>query len=287
MTSEPKNFPNPAADGSESQMPDVLKDRRQIAPGETFAFGCHKGLKCFTDCCADINILLTPTDVLRMSRRLDMPTSEFLDKHTQMPVTKDLHLPVVMLKMGEEPERRCDFVTEDGCGVYEDRPWSCRMYPLGMAIPPARAGEEPEPVHFLFEDTFCHGHGESTEWTVESWKADQGLEHQEELETGFRELVSHPFFIGGTRQLDPKRMEMFYTACYDIDSFRRFIYESTFLKRFELDGDLVERMKTDDEDVLRFAFRWLRYALFSEPTMTPTDDATTKVTGATIEREKE
>ena len=25
-----------------------------------------------------------------------------------------------------------------GCQVYEDRPWACRMYPLGMAIPPAR-----------------------------------------------------------------------------------------------------------------------------------------------------
>lgn len=285
MTSEQKNFPDPTSGSHEARMPDILKDRRRVEPGETFAFGCHKGLKCFTDCCADINILLTPVDVLRMSRRLGIPTSEFLDKYTQMPVTKDLHLPVIMFKMGPEPERRCEFVTPDGCGVYEDRPWSCRMYPLGMAIPPARAGEEPEPVHFLFEDTFCHGHGEPTEWTIESWKADQGLEDQEELETGFREIVSHPWFIGGTRQLDPKRMEMFYTACYDLDSFRRFIFESTFLTRFELDGDLVERLKTDDEELLRFAFRWLRYALFAEPTMTPTDEATRKATGATMERE--
>ncbi|MBC8423303.1 YkgJ family cysteine cluster protein [bacterium] len=284
MTNESKGFPDPAA-GAQSQMPDILKDRRRLEPGEPFNFGCHKGLKCFTDCCADINILLTPVDVLRLARRLEMTTDDFLQKHTQMPVTKDLHLPVVMLKMGEEPERRCDFVGPDGCGVYEDRPWSCRMYPVGMAIPPARAGEEPEPVHFLFEDSFCHGHGEAQTWTIESWKADQGLEAQEELEQGFRDIVSHPWFIGGTRQLDPKRMEMFYTGCYDLDTFRRFVTESTLLDRFELEEGLVEQLKTDDEALMLFAFRWLRYALFAEPTMTPTDAATKKVTGATLERE--
>ncbi len=285
MTKSRKDFPDPAAGAQQSQMPDLLKDRRQLAPGETFSFGCHKGLKCFTDCCADINILLTPVDVLRLARRLEITTEEFLVKYTQMPVTKELHLPVVMFKMGPEPDRRCDFVGEDGCTVYEDRPWSCRMYPVGMAIPPARAGVEPEPVHFLFEDDFCHGHSESQTWTFESWKADQGLDDQEELETGFREIVSHPWFIGGTRQLDPKRMEMFYTACYDLDNFRRFVFDSTFTERFELADELVEQMKTDDEAMLRFAFRWLRYALFAEPTMTPTDSATKSVTGGTMERE--
>ncbi|MBU0741859.1 YkgJ family cysteine cluster protein [bacterium] len=285
MTNTRKDFPDPAPGTQQSQVPDLLKDRRRLAAGETFSFGCHKGLACFTHCCADINILLTPVDVLRLARRLGIATGDFLDEHTQMPVTKDLHLPVVMLKMGAEPDRRCDFVGKDGCTIYEDRPWSCRMYPVGMAIPPARAGVEPEPVHFLFEDEICHGHGEPQTWTCESWKADQGLEEQEDLEAGFREIVSHPWFIGGTRQLDPKRMEMFYTACYDLDSFRRFIFDSTFTKRFELEDGLVEQLRTDDEALLRFAFRWLRYALFAEPTMTPTDSATQAATGATMERE--
>ncbi len=285
MNEQRKDTPEQTPEVPQSAMPDLMKDRRRISEGETFRFGCHKGLKCFTDCCGDINILLTPIDVLRLARRLEMTTSDFLAKHTQMPVTKDLHLPVVMLKLGPEPGRRCDFVTEDGCGVYEDRPWSCRMYPLGMAIPPAQAGKETEMAHFLFEDDFCKGHGEGQEWTLDTWKADQGLENQEEIETGFHEIVSHPWFIGGQRQLDPKRMEMFYTACYDLDAFHRFVFKSSFIKSFELDEELVEQMKTDDEALLRFAFRWLRFALFAEPTMTMTDSAVKRATGATIERE--
>ena len=197
-----------------------------------------------------------------------MTTADFLDKHTQMPITKDLHLPVVMLKMGDEPEKRCSFVSEEGCGVYEDRPWACRMYPLGSAMPPARAGEEPEPVHFLFEDDFCKGHAETDRnGPSRAGRTTRSCEHQEELETGFREIVSHPWFIGGQRQLDPKRMEMFYTACYDLDTFRRFVFSTSFTERFELEEDLLEQLKTDDEALLRFAFRWLRFALFAEPTM--------------------
>ncbi len=282
MNDTPGKTRKPGAKAPNAELPDLLKGRRQLADDEKFCFGCHPGVPCFTDCCRDINILMTPLDVLRLARRLEITTTEFLEQHTQMPVTKDLHLPVVMLKLGPEPEKRCEFVTEQGCGVYEDRPWSCRMYPIGSALPPARAGVETEPVHFLFEDDFCKGHAEKTEWTVASWKADQGLEHQEELETGFREIVSHPWFIGGQRQLDPKRMEMFYTACYDLDTFRRFIVSTTFAERFELEDGLLDRLEKDDEQLLLFAFRWLRFALFAEPTMTVTDEANRKVTGGTM-----
>jgi hypothetical protein len=102
---------------------------------------------------------------------------------------------------------------------------------------------------------------------VDEWRRDQDVESREELEAGFREIVSHPWFIGG-RQLDPKRCEIFFTACYDLDRFRAFVFESTFLDRFELDAETAERIKEDDEALLRFAFRWLRFALFGEPVLT-------------------
>ena len=73
------------------------------------------------------------------------------------------------------------------------------------------------------------------------WRTDQNLIERDEIESGFRDIVSHPWFIGG-RQLDPKRMHMLYTACYNLDTFREFVFESTFLERFELDDD-VERSR--------------------------------------------
>lgn len=246
------------------ELPGDLADRRQLTENESFCFSCHKDLPCFTSCCADVNILLTPVDVLRLARRLDLTTTDFLDRHALIPVTKDLQLPVVMLRLGEEPDKRCHFVGDAGCTVYEDRPWACRMYPVGMGLPPARAGVEPKPLHFLFEDDYCKGREQGRSWTVAGWRHDQGLEERDELETGFREIVSHPWFIGG-RQLDAKRMEMFFMACYDLDKFRSFVFESTFLERFELEADEVESMRGDDAALLAFGFRWLRLALFGEP----------------------
>ena len=254
--------------------PEVLRDKRKLAADERFGFSCHSGVPCFNTCCADVNIVLTPIDVLRLSRKLGLTTTDFLDRHALVPITKELELPIVMLKMGAEPDKKCSFVGPDGCTVYEDRPWACRMYPVGSAIPPARAGEEPEPLFFIFEDDHCKGRfqPDCKQWTAQSWRSDQGLEAQDELETGFRDLVSHPWFIGG-RTLDPKRMHMFYTACYDLDNFRSFVFESSFCERFDIQPEALQELKTNDEALLRFAFRWLRFALFAEPTLKVKEEA--------------
>jgi Fe-S-cluster containining protein len=257
----------PAAQAADPQsLPEPLRNKRQLAADAQFCFDCQPTVSCFTECCADVNIVLTPADVLALSRRAGLTTREFLDRHTLTPITKELHLPVVMLRMGEAPEKRCPFVGAQGCSVYDARPWACRMYPVGMALPPARSGVEPEPAYFLFEDEFCHGRREARTWTVESWQRGQGVDEREDLEKGFRELVGHPWFIGG-RQLDPRRIEMFFMAAYDLDTFRDFIFSTTFVKRFDLDPALVEAIRTDDHALLRFAFRWLRFALFAEPTV--------------------
>ena len=83
--------------------------------------------------------------------------------------------------------------------------------------------------------------------------------------------MSHPWFIGG-RTLDPKRMHMLYTACYDLDTFRTFVFESSFVDRFEIPSDELEELKTNDEALLQFAFKWLRFALFAEPTLQVKED---------------
>lgn len=262
---------------AEANLPQFLVDKRRLAAGETFAFACHPGVPCFNSCCADVNIVLAPLDALRLARRLGLHTRDFLETYTSNPITKDLRLPMVMLRMKDEEGKPCPFVGEGGCTVYEERPWACRMYPLGMALPPARAGEEPEPMFFVFEDDHCQGREQPgcRQWTTSEWRDDQGLIAQDEIEAGFRDLVSHPWFIGG-RTLDAKRMHMFYTACYDLDTFRSFVFESSFSERFDIQPETLEELKTNDEALLEFAFRWLRFALFAEPTL--------KVREAAVER---
>ena len=41
-----------------------------LSEGDTFKFSCHKGIKCFTACCSDTNIILGPYDIHRLKKRL-------------------------------------------------------------------------------------------------------------------------------------------------------------------------------------------------------------------------
>ena len=64
----------------------ILKDSPRLGPDDRFEFGCHPGVSCFNRCCGDVNIFLSPYDVLRMKKRLGMTSSDFLEKHALMPL---------------------------------------------------------------------------------------------------------------------------------------------------------------------------------------------------------
>jgi hypothetical protein len=51
-------------------------------------------------------------------------------------------------------------------------------------------------------------------------------------------------------------MDMYFTACYDADTFRGLVLSPGFLRRFQLEDGLVEQLAQDDEVLLRFAFRF-------------------------------
>ena len=247
----------------------ILTDAPRLGPSDRFKFACHPGVSCFNRCCGDVNIFLSPYDVLRLKRRLGMSSTEFLEKYALLPVQKDMKTPVVVLRMNDDEAKSCPFLTEKGCGVYIDRPWPCRMYPLGQAAqkdtPDGWRGDR---FYFLMQEEVCKGFDEAREWSVQEWLDDQGIDEYDFWGDGWKELALHQYFEdGGT--LSPEKMEMLFTACYDLDKFREFVFESTLLGRFVVDEDFVLEMRESDEALLRFAFLWLRFSLFGEPTMKP------------------
>jgi len=267
MTDAPRA--TPAEDARAALQERILNEYPRLGPDDEFRFACHPGVSCFNRCCRDVNIFLSPYDVLRLRRRLGMRSDEFLDRYTLLPVQKDMKTPAVVLRMNDDAEKTCPFVTDEGCGVYGDRPWPCRMYPLGLAAqkdtPDGWRGDR---FYFLQRDEECKGHEETPCWTVRRWLEDQGIDDYDEWGEAFKELTLHQFFEDGG-VLSPQKLHMFFTACYDLDRFREFVFGSTLLQRFDVDEDFIEEMRYDDEALLRFAFLWLRFSLFGEPTVKP------------------
>ncbi len=193
--------------------------QEELEPIERFKFACYLGINCFNECCQNLNLALTPYDVLRMSRALELITTEFLERYTSHHIGIATGLPVVVLKM--LPDGRCPFVTENGCSIYADRPTPCRLYPLARV----RAGDEVQ--YYLLREDFCMGHMEGKEWSVVEWVEDQEAEDYNEMNDLFFELISAKNRSG--RNLTDGELERIYRACFDVDWFK---------KETGIDGDL-------------------------------------------------
>ncbi|MBW1695192.1 MAG: YkgJ family cysteine cluster protein [Deltaproteobacteria bacterium] len=233
----------------------------------TFRFACHKSLPCFTKCCADLELVLTPYDVVRLKARLGLSSDTFLEKYTAASVEQSYGMPVIKLKMNTDESHRCPFVTANGCSVYEDRPGACRIYPLGRAALKVHEGLRAGESYFLVAESHCMGWNEGKKWTLRQWIMDQGLCEYNYMNDLFQDIIAG-CHIRTINTLSDQKLKMFYMACYSVDDFRRFVFETTFLDRFYISHELQIRLKGDDIELLKFAFRWLRFALFGDRTVT-------------------
>lgn len=232
----------------------------------TFRFDCHAGIGCFTVCCTDVDMYLYPYDIIRMKGRLGISSEEFLDKYTYSAVRDNPFFPGVMLRMGDHPRKPCPFLSPDGCGIYEDRPSSCRTYPLERAVARSPQQGQREDCYFLKRAPHCLGHQEEKKWTVEEWIADQEIGPYNEMndlwvgiDTIFR---TNPW---GDGQAADNKLRMAFMACFNTDRFRHFVLKSSFLSRFDLPEERVVNMKTDDIEMMKFGFEWVRFFLTGQP----------------------
>jgi Fe-S-cluster containining protein len=248
----------------EQPLPPILPDSTpRLSLDDQFTFRCDPSLDCFTRCCQDVSILLTPYDVLRMKNALKLDSSEFLDKYALVMQSEEKQIPVVFLNM-DATSNKCPFVDEKGCKVYANRPWACRMYPLGLAEPEAPDAAARR-FYFVMKEDLCNGHNAGP-CSVREWIANQGIEPYDLMQGSYQQLMYHP----GWSQPDvltPQKMSMYFMACYDLDRFRRFVFETRFLEFFDVDEARVEALRTDDEELLVFAFDWLAFTLFHEKRM--------------------
>jgi hypothetical protein len=225
-------------------------DQPTLHAGHSFRFNCHDGLPCFTQCCRDVNIYLTPYDVLRLRRALGMRSAEILAKFTRLSLAGPMKLPFVQLLM--DPETlRCQFVTDAGCTVYDNRPWACRMYPLDLG------STEGEFRPFVGKDR-CLGLREPSETAVGDWLAGQGVEPHLEMDRAFQKVIPEGF--RPDRFMSDSLGKLLYLA-YDLDRFAGFLQDEGFRQSYEIDDAMWRRLQQDDELLLQLAFRYIRNEL--------------------------
>ena len=238
-------------------------EARKYQLDSKFTFACNKGMKCYTHCCSAINIILTPYDIIRMKNRLGLTSDQFLAIYTKPEMLSRTKLPVATLKMLDDANQSCPFITPEGCAIYEDRPLSCRYYPLGTA---AFREQEIEPTgedfYFMVREAHCFGFESDKEWTVAEWRRDQGVEPYDEINKGWMELMLRKKSFGFEAELSEQSKGMFFMVSTNVDRLKRFIFESSFLQKYDIDTDTLERIQNDEIARLKFGLDWLQSALF-------------------------
>ena len=122
-----------------------------------FSYDCHACSRC----CYDKIIKVNPYEVARLADNLGLSTTEFLSRYTTANGTT----------LKQTDLGACVFLTPQGCGVHQDRPLVCRLYPLGRRV----SGDGAE----TFREVMPHPQTEGsygTQGTVQEFLTKQGAQ---------------------------------------------------------------------------------------------------------------
>ncbi len=224
----------------------------ELTEDELFCFACHSRVSCFNECCRDLNQFLTPYDIVRLKNHFKLSSSEFLKRYTAQHIGPQTGLPVMTITPADRFERICPFVTPSGCSVYENRPSSCRMYPVVRVLSRSRVEGKTEIRYALLREDHCHGFEQKRELTVLPCTPGQGLEPYNDANDLMMDIISlknqtMPGPLAGNAQ------SLFYTMCYDIDRLK----ETERIKGLE-NIEIPAAALNDDEKLLRFGMNYLK-----------------------------
>ncbi len=235
------------------KLPALPENVARIQPGDPFSFLCHKDIGCFTHCCRQLELALTPYDVLRLRQATGLSSSDLLKNYIIREHEESELFPRYYLTMVDDGRESCVFVADTGCTVYQHRPGACRTYPMGRGV--SRKGKGIEEYFVLLREPHCLGFAEQTVQTIETYSKSQELETYNRFNDMLTEIQQHQK-IKGVMKLSTAQISDYQCALYDIDTFRKRMAGN----RNTPETRAIE--KVDDEALLACGFQWLKNRLF-------------------------
>ena len=233
-----------------------------ISPDGTFCFACSPDVPCFNECCRDLNQFLTPYDILRLKNHLGLSSGEFLQQYTCQHIGPESGLPIVTLRPKNPQSLTCPFVTDQGCRVYENRPSSCRTYPLMRAVTRSRSTGRRSEQFMVIKESHCRGFEGGRTRTLKQWMHDQGVVAYNEINDMLMQIISlKNRLIPGP--LDDKSRNLFNLALYNLDEFKSQIQNNGLLDDFDADGNVMDAAFDDDVALLDLGMKWVERMLFN------------------------
>lgn len=227
-----------------------------------FSFGCHPNVTCFTECCRELELVLTPYDVLCLCNELHLSSAEFIDRYVVLEQDERSGFPKLYLGMVDDGRGSCPFITGSGCKVYENRPGACRAYPVGRGVTLDANGHVHE-IYVLVHEKHCQGFSGSHSHNVAEWFVNQGLTEYNAVNDELLSLLHHEQTRQG-ESLTQEEQDIVLLALYKLDEFREMVSSPAFFDKYMLNKEERCAVLQDDLHLLGFGIRWLKEQLFTE-----------------------
>jgi hypothetical protein len=119
-----------------------------------------------------------------------------------------------------------------------------------------------EDFFFCRKLEFCRGFEGGKEWTVASWRDNQGFGEYDEARRRWLEILLKKGFQGPI-QAEAGVFDLLFTLMYDLDSVRQMATSPIFRQILEVDDKTLESIQGEDSALLEFSYRCLRDLLFA------------------------
>lgn len=143
----------------------------KLTKKDSFEFGCNQCGECCRNRDNENAIMLTPLDVYKISKYLNITTVEFIEKYCYGYCGDNSKFPIVILKT--KVYRGVCVFSKGKCSIHPVKPAVCALFPLGrMTI-----GKDSELTYFM-QKTSC---GNKTKYTVEEWLSEFNMLEDEKI----------------------------------------------------------------------------------------------------------
>lgn len=163
-------------------------EKMKLGADDTFRFSCKQCGKC---CINRDDIILTPFDLFRASKKLNMAPHEFIKEYCESYIGDSSRMVVVRLKP-RGSIKRCPLLKDRKCMVHDSKPGVCAMYPIGRGFMIKAGKYTPESINFenviyFFNGAHC---GNDETHTVREWFASFGIPIEDEFFIEWQKTVT-------------------------------------------------------------------------------------------------
>ena len=208
-------------------------EKMKIGADDPFKFHCTMCGKC---CIHREDILLTPKDIYRMAKKLEVTPKELFERYCETYIGSDSRIPIVRLKPRGSVQH-CPLLKDRKCSVHDAKPTVCAMFPIGRCVMMDAKAPSPEnitekDIQFIFTAPGCGDDSETH--TVREWLDEFGIPVADEFFVKWQQTIIElgTLLRKAEKSFSEKTLELVWTAVF-VALYMAYDTGREFLPQFE------------------------------------------------------